>query len=66
MKVKHIKTSLVSGDALEPTDTDILAQQGYLEVGLEVPEGWRVLTGNIRESLVVWIGYRYELGERKP
>jgi hypothetical protein len=41
---------LVSGDPMEPCSTDLIAQRKLLKVGLAVPDGWRVLTGNVRES----------------
>ena len=55
------KTLLIEGDATSPRDSDLLLQQGTLKVGLPVPEGWRVLTGNQHFSEVWLIAYRYEI-----
>jgi hypothetical protein len=54
---------LVSGDPLEPSSTDLIAQKKLLAVGLAVPEGWRVLTGNNRDSVIARVCFRYEAEE---
>jgi hypothetical protein len=58
---------LISGDPLEPTSGDMIAETASLAVGLPVPDGWRVLTGNERESVIARVALRYELDlERNP
>ncbi len=60
-RIKAITTTLHVGDPLNPDDTDILIQSGWLYVGDPVPAGWRVMTGNDRDSLVMRVAYRYEV-----
>lgn len=52
---------LISGDPLEPCSGDMIAETASLAVGKPVPEGWRVLTGNERESVIARVALRYEL-----
>mgnify|MGYP003675410366 FL=1 len=59
--INCITNKLVEGDALEPNDLDLIVQQGRLNVGLPVPQGWRVLTGNQFESHVARVAYRFEI-----
>jgi hypothetical protein len=59
--INYITNKLVEGDALEPNDLDLIVQQGRLNVGLPVPQGWRVLTGNQFESRVARVAYRFEI-----
>ncbi len=61
--VSLINNVLLAGDPLFPEDTDLIVQRGYLKVGDPVPDGWRVLTGNPRESLVARVVHRYEVEE---
>lgn len=63
MTISSITNTLLEGDALAPVSTDIIVQKGYLRVGLPVPEGWRVLTGNQYDSSVYRVAYRYEIEE---
>ncbi len=56
---------LLAGDPLAPESTDLIAQTTYLRVGLPVPDGWRVLTGNPSDSLIGRVCYRYEAKESK-
>ena len=60
------KNTLVEGDALYPTDTDLIAQQGRLEEGAAVPDGWRVLSVSLGEmgSLVARVVFRYEVEDQ--
>jgi hypothetical protein len=51
---------LISGDALNPSSTDLIAQTASLDVGKRVPNGWRVLSGNERQSTIARVCYRYE------
>jgi hypothetical protein len=51
---------LISGDALEPSSTDLIAQTKSLAVGERVPAGWRVLSGNATHSTIARVCYRYE------
>ncbi len=64
MTVTVFHSTIVSGDVLNPDDYDIIAQQGRLPVGEPVPDGWRVLTGNMHTSLVVRIALRYEIATK--
>ncbi len=54
---------LISGDALEPCSTDLIAQTKSLPVGQPVPEGWRVLSGNLSDSIIARVAFRYETEE---
>lgn len=54
---------LISGCPLEPSSTDTIAQFDRLPVGRPVPAGWRVLSGNERESEIARVAYRYEIEE---
>ena len=54
---------LISGDPMAPASTDTIAQFQRLAVGLAVPDGWRVLSGNERESEIARVAYRYEIEE---
>ena len=58
-----MRNFLVSGDPMEPLSTDLIAQTKSLAVGLAVPEGWRVLSGNNRESTIARVCFRYEAEE---
>lgn len=51
---------LLSGDPLEPSSCDLIAQTKSLDVGKPVPDGWRVLSGNERQSTIGRVCYRYE------
>jgi hypothetical protein len=51
---------LISGDPLNPQSTDLIVQKKNLAVDQPVPDGWRVLTGNLRTSLIARVCYRYE------
>jgi hypothetical protein len=57
--------TLISGDPLNPSSTDLIAQTNYLRVDQPLPSGWRVLTGNIHTSLIARVCYRYEIEEDK-
>ena len=54
---------LIQGDALEPCGSDLIAQLESLPIGRPVPEGWRVLTGNARTSLIARVALRSEAEE---
>lgn len=60
-----IRSTLIDGDALNPSSVDLISQVATLDVGQPVPEGWRVLTGNARTSQIGRVAYRYEI-EDKP
>ena len=51
---------LLSGDPLAPCGTDLIAQTKSLAVGRRVPDGWRVLSGNERESTIARVAFRFE------
>jgi hypothetical protein len=51
---------LIRGDVLYPSSTDLIAQTKRLDVGLPVPDGWRVLSGNTNTSEIARVCYRYE------
>jgi len=55
------KNILIEGDPLAPNDSDIIVQEAHLNVDEPVPEGWRVMTGNNRSSLIMRVVYRYEI-----
>ena len=42
---------------------DLIAQTKRLDVGLPVPDGWRILTGNNESSLIARVAYRDEITE---
>lgn len=52
---------LISGNPMEPSSTDLIAQFNRAPVGARIADGWRVLTGNERESEIARIAYRYEI-----
>jgi hypothetical protein len=58
-----MRNYLISGDALAPSSCDMIAQTKSLAVGERVPEGWRVLSGNNRESTIARVCFRYEAEE---
>lgn len=58
-----MRAYLIEGDAMAPSSTDLIAQTDSLKVGLPVPKGWRVLTGNERESVIARVAYRFEIEE---
>lgn len=53
---------LISGDPLETSSSDMIAQKQYLPMG-EKPagEGWRIMTGNALGNLWARVAYRYEI-----
>jgi len=59
--------TLVSGDPMQPSDTDLIACTVDLPIG-EVPlpdesyYGWRCLTGSRVSNLWGRLAYRYEIG----
>jgi hypothetical protein len=61
--VWSINFTLIEGDAMEPSGTDIIMARGRLNVGSPVPDGWRVLSGTQRSSDVVAVGFRFEMEE---
>jgi len=61
--IDSIRSKLIEGDMFEPSSSDIIYQEGRLAVGLPVPEGWRVLTGNMHDSQVVRVVMRYEIDD---
>lgn len=56
---------LISGCPMSPSSTDVLAQFDSLRVGLPVPDGWRVLSGNSERSEIARVAYRYEIEESR-
>lgn len=56
-----VRSRLVDGDPLDPTPGDVIVQFATLAVGKPVPEGWRVLSGNIHSSTIARVVQRYEL-----
>ncbi len=54
---------LISGDPMDPSSTDLIAQTTSLEVNKRVPHGWRVLSGNERYSTIARVAFRYEIEE---
>jgi len=58
-----MRYQLIAGNPLEPSSTDLIAQFDSLAVGRPAPDGWRVLSGNVRQSEIARIAYRYEIEE---
>jgi hypothetical protein len=58
--MRHI---LIEGDPMEPQSTDLIVQINTAPVGARIADGWRVLTGNARESQIARVAYRYEIEE---
>lgn len=56
-----MQNTLISGDPLNPCSTDLIAQLRQLPVGQPVPEGWRVLSGNLTHSTIARVAYRFEV-----
>jgi hypothetical protein len=61
MTVTSIKNTLLTGDPLDPSDSDVIAQIGWLDVGKPVPDGWTVLSGNTRMSDVGRVTTRWDI-----
>lgn len=59
--INFIENTLLRGDPMSPQCNDLIAQTGRLDVGQPVPDGWRVLDGNMRDSLVARVVLRMEL-----
>ncbi len=59
--ITSITSQMLKGDPFEPASGDIFYQEGRLAVGEPIPEGWRVLDGNMQDSLVVRVAMRYEI-----
>ena len=55
-----INNQLLRGDPLAPSDYDLIAQFALLNVGDPVPDGWRVLDGNMHHSEIVRLVLRHE------
>lgn len=53
--------TLLEGDPMDPQSTDLIVEQKRLAIGRPVPDGWRVLTGNMNDSLIARVAYRYEI-----
>lgn len=58
-----MSAQLLRGDPMEPLGSDIIAQFDSLDVGLPVPAGWRVLSGNLQSSEIARVAYRFEIEE---
>lgn len=54
---------LISGDPLNPQGSDLISQTASLRVGLPVPQGWNVLSGNHLQSEIITVTYRDNTGE---
>lgn len=54
---------LLRGCPMDPSPGDTLAQFDSLAVGQPVPDGWRVLSGNLSSSEIARVVYRYEIEE---
>ena len=54
---------LIEGDALDPSSSDLIAQTDTLRVGLPVPDGWRVLSGNNSFSQIARVVMRFEIDD---
>jgi len=62
MKKLHIiSNTQISGDPLDPSSGDTIAQMALLDVGDRVPDGWRVLSGNMHSSTIARVVLRYEV-----
>tara|TARA_R110000824_G_scaffold66183_6_gene171869 strand:- start:706 stop:918 length:213 start_codon:yes stop_codon:yes gene_type:complete len=55
-----IRNQLLRGDPLAPDAFDLIAQFALLDVGDPVPDGWRVLDGNMHHSEIVRLVLRHE------
>jgi len=56
-----ITRHLVTGDPMNPEATDLIVETGALQVGSPVPEGWRVLSGNMQWSSIARVVMRFEI-----
>jgi hypothetical protein len=65
MTVHSITNKLVDGDPLDPSDFDIIMQEGRLDVGVPVPDGWKVITGNQLNSQVIRLMTRWEIDQEE-
>lgn len=57
------RNKLVEGDPMDPSGGDVIVQFATLAVGRPVPDGWRVLDGNVHTSQIARVVKRYEIGE---
>lgn len=64
--INHISNRLIKGDPFDPSSGDMILQEGTLDVGNPVPDGWRVLDGNMHSSQVVRVVLRYEIEDQYP
>lgn len=56
-----MQSYLVQGDPLHPASGDLIAQTTSLAVGAPIPDGWRVLTGNVHHHVIARVAMRYEV-----
>jgi hypothetical protein len=61
----NMRFVLISGDPIEPSSNDVIAQFDRLAVGHPVPDGWRVLSGNATESEIARVAFRFEIEESR-
>lgn len=61
MSIWGIENDLVRGDPLDPKGVDLIAQIARVPVGQPVPDGWRVLTGSGRDSMIARVAFRFEV-----
>tara|TARA_R100001377_G_scaffold11307_1_gene5661 strand:+ start:5131 stop:5331 length:201 start_codon:yes stop_codon:yes gene_type:complete len=59
-----INNTQISGDALNPSDDDLIAQVGMLHVDQTVPDGWNVLSGNHHTSSVGRVTQRWQFNDQ--
>ena len=63
--MRDLKNTLIQGDPLKPDDLDLIAQTATIRVEEPVPDGWQVLTGNIFNSRIARVAFRYEIKNKK-
>lgn len=63
--MKNVTNTLISGDPMKPSQFDLIAQVASLPTTAAVPDGWRVMTGDVTSSRISRVAFRYEIKEGK-
>jgi hypothetical protein len=62
----YSKNVLIDGNPIDPSSTDLIAQQINLAMGVNpMGDGWRILTGNSTTNLWGRLAYRFEIEDGK-
>lgn len=63
MTITVTANHLINGDPLDPSDFDMIAQEGFQAVGLpiQVESGWRCMDGSQHHNSIARVAFRYEI-----